>query len=80
MVILQCNLNTVDGISTIRTKVPNNLKSSDARNQVYKTLQETKKRFKNKIPLLDPVEHMNIKETEFINLLKVNYFFKLYYK
>jgi ATP-dependent RNA helicase DOB1 len=70
MVILQCNLNTVDGISTIRTKVPNNLKSSDARNQVYKTLQETKKRFKNKIPLLDPVEHMNIKETEFINLLK----------
>jgi len=70
MVILQCNLNTVDGISTIRTKVPNNLKSSDARNQVYKTLQETKKRFKNKIPLLDPVEHMNIKEPEFINLLK----------
>ncbi|OUM65386.1 hypothetical protein PIROE2DRAFT_60042 [Piromyces sp. E2] len=70
MVILQCNLSTVDGISTIRTKVPNNLKSSDARNQVYKTLQETKKRFKNKIPLLDPVEHMNIKETDFINLLK----------
>jgi len=70
MVILQCNLNTIDSISTIRTKVPNNLKSSDARNQVYKTLQETKKRFKNKIPLLDPVEHMNIKEPEFINLIK----------
>jgi len=70
MVILQCNLNTVDGISTIRTKVPNNLKSIDSRNQVYKTLQETKKRFKNNIPLLDPVEHMNIKEQEFINLLK----------
>ncbi|ORX60926.1 antiviral helicase [Piromyces finnis] len=70
MVVLQCNLSTIDGVSTIRTKVPSNLKSSDARNQVYKTLQETKKRFKNKIPLLDPVEHMNIKETEFINLLK----------
>lgn len=73
MVILQCNLSSVDGISTIRTKVPNNLKSIDSRNQVYKTLQETKKRFKNKIPFLDPIEHMNIKEPEFINLLKVYY-------
>uniref|UniRef100_A0A915MHF3 Uncharacterized protein n=1 Tax=Meloidogyne javanica TaxID=6303 RepID=A0A915MHF3_MELJA len=54
----------ISAISTIRLKVPQELKSKEARDALAITLAETKKRFSNLIPELDPIEHMGISDPQ----------------
>jgi ATP-dependent RNA helicase DOB1 len=62
--------NIIRAISSIRVYLPNNLQSIDSRQSVYKSLREVKKRCKDNLPLLDPVEDMGIKDQALVDLIK----------
>ncbi|MCJ1390455.1 ATP-dependent RNA helicase mtr4 [Xylographa bjoerkii] len=65
-VLLSC----VESISHIRIFLPDNLKSSDQRNTVRKSLDEVKRRFPDGIAVLDPIENMGITDSSFKKLLR----------
>ena len=69
MQVVPVLLNLLYEISSVRLYLPKDLRPGDARHTVYKSLEETKKRFPDGLPLLDPVEDMNIKDE---NLKKVS--------
>ncbi len=52
-------------LSSVRLYVPKDLRSSDSRYSVYKSLEEVQKRFPDGLPLLDPIKDMKIKQEEF---------------
>lgn len=52
----------LQSISSIRLYLPKDLRPSDARHTVYKSLKEVQKRFPDGLPMLDPIEDMNIKD------------------
>lgn len=49
--------------------MPKDLHSSEARASVWRSVQEVKKHFPNGIPVLDPVEHLKIKDKDFQQIL-----------
>jgi len=63
-------LSTVEVISNIRIHLPKDLKSSSNRHLAYKSVKEVERRFSDGIPLLNPIEHMNIRDDEFKKLVK----------
>jgi ATP-dependent RNA helicase DOB1 len=71
-VVIPCDLSAIDELSSVRLHTPKELKSLDSRLQLWKTLQEVKKRFPDGIPLLDPIEDMKITDEEFKRLVKVS--------
>jgi len=60
----------VEGVSAIRLYIPNDLRSSDSRFMVLKSLQEVQKRFPDGLPLLDPIEDMGIKDRGLLEAIK----------
>ncbi|KAI9493029.1 rRNA-processing arch domain-containing protein [Zychaea mexicana] len=62
-------LSALEGISHIRLVLPKEVRSNDSRKSVLKSIREVKKRFPDNMPLLDPVENMNIKDPEFKKLV-----------
>ncbi|KAJ3277291.1 ATP-dependent RNA helicase mtr4 [Borealophlyctis nickersoniae] len=70
MAVIGCSLGSIDGLSVVRVKIPQDIKSADTRAQLSKAVKEVQKRFPDGIPLLDPVEDMNIKEERFQKILK----------
>ena len=64
-------LSTLDGFSLIRIHLPKDLKPLQARETAWKAVLEVQKRFEKGIALLDPVEHMKIKDDKFKQLVKV---------
>lgn len=52
-------------ISSIRVRIPEDLRTKDSRRGMLKIVQEVKKRFDDSPPLLNPVSDMNIKDSEF---------------
>ncbi|PWN35989.1 putative MTR4-involved in nucleocytoplasmic transport of mRNA [Meira miltonrushii] len=75
MVVVPVLLSTVQMISGLRLKLPKELRSRDARQQVKHRLRELFNRFPSKgkdakgIPLLDPVKDMKITDDDFKSLL-----------
>lgn len=75
MVVAPVLLSTVQTISGLRLKLPKELRSRDARQQVKHRLRELFNRFPTKgkdakgIPLLDPVKDMKITDDDFKSLL-----------
>jgi ATP-dependent RNA helicase DOB1 len=65
-------LDTVDSISKVRLHLPNDLRPLAQREIVAKSIGEVKKRLKGKVELLDPVEHMGIKDEKFKTLVEVS--------
>lgn len=64
-------LDSIDAISSVRLKVPEDLKSSGAKKSLVKTLKDLKQKLPNGvIPLLDPVTTMKIEDNEFLLLLR----------
>jgi hypothetical protein len=61
----------IDGISSVRVYVPKDLRTPDARKSVGKTLAEVHKRFKDGVPLLDPIEDMHIEDDNFKKIIRV---------
>ncbi|CAL1528127.1 unnamed protein product [Lymnaea stagnalis] len=60
----------IDSVSAIRLYIPNDLRSTDSRFLVLKSLQEVEKRFPDGLPLLDPIEDMGIKEKSLLDTIK----------
>ena len=56
-------------ISSVRIFVPQDLKSRDNRRSVLKSLNEIDKQFGDKVPALDPVEDMKIKDEKFLDIV-----------
>ena len=71
MEVVPVTMATLDALSSLRVQVPKDLKSIDQRLDLRKTVEETKRRFPDGIPLLDPVRNMHIKDDSFRNLVKV---------
>lgn len=67
-IVLSC----IHAIGHVRIFLPKDLKSDDSRKGVGKALDETQRRFPDGIPLLDPVEDMNITDDSFKKLLRVS--------
>lgn len=70
MKVVTLRLSNITQISSIRLILPKDLRSYDSRQSVLKALNETKRRFKDNIPLLDPLEDMKIKDSDFLNVVK----------
>ncbi|KAJ3022834.1 Exosome RNA helicase MTR4 [Thoreauomyces humboldtii] len=69
MLVIPCALEAIDGLSTVRVYVPKDLKASESRHALYKTIREVRRRFPDGVPLLDPVEDMKIKDDGFKKLI-----------
>lgn len=69
MKIVALRLSNISQISSARVFLPEDLRSYDNRQSVLKAITEIKKRMSN-IPLLDPLEDMKIKDSDFLNLVK----------
>jgi len=70
MEVVPILLSCIDSIGHIRIFLPSDLRSSDQRNVVRKSLEEVKKRFPDGIAILDPVENMGITDESFKKLLR----------
>jgi ATP-dependent RNA helicase DOB1 len=64
-------LSTLDGISHIRIYLPKDLRTNGSRETAWKSILEVQRRSPDGIPLLDPIENMDIKDEKFKALVKV---------
>jgi ATP-dependent RNA helicase DOB1 len=64
-------LSTLDGISHLRIYLPKELRTNGSREAVWKSILEVQRRSPDGIPLLDPIENMEIKDEKFKVLVKV---------
>lgn len=71
MEVVPVLLSCIESIGHLRVFLPNELKSTEQKNNVRKALDEVKKRFPDGIAILDPIENMNIKDDSFKRLLRV---------
>ena len=71
MNIIPVVLESVDAVSKVRVYVPKDLKSSENRQSVFKTISEVKQRVGGAVPLLDPIKDMNITDDALQKLLTV---------
>ncbi|XP_046844163.1 exosome RNA helicase MTR4-like [Xenia sp. Carnegie-2017] len=62
MQVIPVLLKLIQAISSVRLYIPKDIRSLDARQNVGKSIQEVKKRFKDGLPLLDPIDDMGIKD------------------
>ncbi|KAL0083768.1 rRNA-processing arch domain-containing protein [Phycomyces blakesleeanus] len=69
-IVVPVALSAIEGISHIRLNLPKELRSLDARNNVHRSIREVQRRFPGKIPLLDPIQNMNIKDPAFKKLVE----------
>lgn len=60
----------ISQISSLRLYYPKDLRPSDNRKSVLKTIQEVKKRFPNGPPLLNPITDMHIADESFKDIIK----------
>lgn len=67
---LPITLSSIEKISSVRLKVPDELNSSAAKKSLLKTMKDLPKRLPDGIPLIDPVESMKIEDQEFKLLLR----------
>ncbi|KAJ3487289.1 hypothetical protein NLI96_g3645 [Meripilus lineatus] len=63
-------LTTVEALSNLRIHLPKDLRSAQARETLWKSVQEVQKRFPGGIPTLDPVQNMKIEDSKFKGLVK----------
>jgi ATP-dependent RNA helicase DOB1 len=73
VVIIGVLLSTVQAISQLRIKLPQDLRSQEQKNTAYKAIGEIKKRMPNGPALLDPIKNMGINDKSFRDLIKVCY-------
>lgn len=64
-------LSLVNAISHLRIHLPKDLRPISGRETAWKAIREIQRRWPKSVPLLDPVENMGIKDTSFLNLVKV---------
>lgn len=67
---ISITLSSIEKISTVRLRVPDDYKSSTAKRTLVKTLKDLPKRLPDGIPLIDPVQSMKITDDDFKKLLQ----------
>jgi len=72
MEVVPVLLSCLDAVSHIRVFLPGDIKSSEQRQTVRKSLEEVQRRFPDGIAVLDPIENMGIKDESFKKLLRVS--------
>ncbi|KAJ1469729.1 Skiv2l2 protein [Baffinella frigidus] len=65
MQVIEMPIDLLQEISSIRVHVPQDLRSSDARRQVAKTVQVVHERFEKGIPVLDPADDLRITDESY---------------
>ncbi|KAJ3267187.1 ATP-dependent RNA helicase mtr4 [Chytriomyces hyalinus] len=71
MVVVPFSLSALDGLSAVRVNLPKDLKTSDSRAMMRKTIKEVERRLeKDGVPRLDPVEDMGITDDKFKKLIR----------
>ena len=70
MEVVPILLSTIHAIGNLRVFLPKDLRSSEQRQTVRKSLDEIHKRFPDGIAVLDPIENMNITDDAFKKLLR----------
>lgn len=70
MKVCTIGFDNVIQVSSVRIYPPDDCRNRDQRQSVLKSITECLKQFNNKVPLLDPIEDMKIKESEFTSLVK----------
>lgn len=68
--LVTISLNNISQISSVRIFLPQDLVSYDERQSVLKSIRGVEKKFGGKVPLLDAVEEMKIKDPEFESVVK----------
>lgn len=61
----------ISKVSSLRIYYPNDLRPADNRRSVLNRIAEVKKRYPDGLPLLNPVQDMNIKDKDFLNVLSM---------
>ncbi|KAF9096494.1 ATP-dependent RNA helicase mtr4 [Mortierella sp. AD031] len=69
LMVVPILLSCLESIATPRIFLAKDLRSADARHTIHKSLMELQRRFPDGIPLLDPVQNMNIKDASFIKAI-----------
>lgn len=69
MKICPVPLEMLDLISSLRVYIPKDLRTLESRQAVGKSVKEVLRRFPQGVPLLDPLEDMDIKDEQFARLL-----------
>lgn len=57
-------------LSSVRIYLPKDLRPSDSKHSVKKSIAEVQKRFPDGLPLLDPVKDMHITQEEFKKIVR----------
>ena len=71
MEVVPTMLSCLQNLAMVRIQVPKDLKQAEARKGVAKSVAEIQRRFPDGLALLDPMEHMGIKDDNFKRLLRV---------
>jgi len=66
MRIISVGLKNITKISSVRLNIPKDLKTFDNRLSVKKSIRQVQRQFEDKVPLLDPIEDMKIKNRQFL--------------
>lgn len=69
MKICPVPLEMLDLISSLRVYIPKDLRTLESRQAVGKSVKEVLRRFPQGVPLLDPMEDMDIKDEQFTRIL-----------
>lgn len=69
MKICPVPLEMMDLISSLRVYIPKDLRSLESRQAVGKSVKEVLRRFPQGVPLLDPLEDMDIKDEQFARVI-----------
>eukprot|EP00002_Diphylleia_rotans_P027081 TRINITY_DN541_c0_g1_i1.p1 TRINITY_DN541_c0_g1~~TRINITY_DN541_c0_g1_i1.p1 ORF type:complete len:1028 (-),score=254.82 TRINITY_DN541_c0_g1_i1:2032-5115(-) len=65
MQVVPVSLALLNGFSSLRIVIPKDLRSSESRQSVGKSLREVLRRFPSGIPMLDPIQDMKIEDEVF---------------
>jgi ATP-dependent RNA helicase DOB1 len=71
MEVVPVVMSTIDEISQLRVPLPGDLKGTEQRLDLRKTVEEVKRRFPDGLPNLDPIKNMSITDESFRTLVKV---------
>ncbi|RKP13641.1 rRNA-processing arch domain-containing protein [Piptocephalis cylindrospora] len=63
-------ITALNGVSTLRIYLPKDLSNVQGKGQVRRSLEEVKKRYQTKVPLLDPLKDLRIESASFSTLLE----------
>ena len=76
-IVVPIHPSLIQQISSVKLNMPKDIRSLDHRRIVQKSIGEVQKRFKNNVPLLDPIKDLKIAEKEFKNVIaKIDIFEK----